>query len=407
MTANRSKAMELVLNGRFLNRPVTGVDRLAIELTRAIRELFDRLEVPEGEPLVRLEVILPNDGTSQADLAKIADRAGTLPPHRVLGPRKGHAWEQTAPQRYRPTAWLLNLCNTAPMFRRRQLVLMADAQFITQPDSYSFAFRAWYRVLLTVLGRQAEAVFTISQFSRQTLEKYGLVPPGKAQIVRLGVDHVHRLTPDDGVLERFALSRGRYILAIGSLARHKNVARLVQAFVAADIADVKLVVAGGGNPTVFRDAGLPIADNVTYLGRVSDAELRSLYGNAMAFACPSITEGFGLPPLEAMATGCPVIATTGGAVPEVCGDAALYADPFDTAAWTAALTRIAGDTNLRADMTQRSLARSKLFTWDGAARQVLGYLAERDGNTALLSALARTSDVAMDASDAVTSHSPA
>lgn len=389
MTKSRMKTMQLVLNGRFLGRPVTGVDRLAIELTCAIRDILHQLSDIVGLDLAQLEVVLPNDSAASADVEKLADHAGKLPRYRILGSRTGHAWEQTALQRYRPGAWLLNLCNTAPMLRRRQLVLMADAQFITQPDSYSFAFRAWYRVLLTMVGRRADAVFTISQFSLQALEKYSVVPAGKAQVVRLGVDHVHRLAPDDGVLDRFALLRGQYILAIGSLARHKNVARLVEAFVAADIPGIRLVVAGGGNPTIFRDAGLPTAANVTYTGRVSDAELASLYGNAMAFACPSITEGFGLPPLEAMVMGCPVIATTGGAVPEVCGEAALYADPFDTAAWTAALTRVAGDPDLRADMARKSRVHASAFTWDAAARHVLGYLADRDGDHVLLSALAR------------------
>jgi glycosyltransferase involved in cell wall biosynthesis len=153
---------------------------------------------------------------------------------------------------------------------------------------------------------------------------------------------------------------------------------LVEAFLAARLPDVRLVIAGGGNPTVFRDAGLPSADTVDYLGRVSDAELKSLYANAMVFACPSITEGFGLPPLEAMRSGCPVIATTGGAVPEMCGNAARYADPMDPAAWTAALCEVAGDPALRDAMAAKSRARANRFTWGGAARQLLSDLKAYD-----------------------------
>ncbi len=382
---------DLVLNGRFLGRPITGVDRLAIELTRAMRRVLAHTGGGEG----RFEVVVPPGGASQQDVEKLADASGALPACRTVGSGDGHAWEQRVLQRYRPGAWLLNLCNTGPMLRRHQVVMIADAQFVTQPQSYSLAFRLWYRVLLSVIGRRAEVIYTISEDSRRTLERYRIVPAGKAQIIRLGVDHLRALQPDDASLARFSLEPGRYILAIGSLARHKNVARLAEAFLAAELDDVRLVVAGGGNPTVFRDAGLPVADSISYLGRVTDAELKSLYSHAMAFACPSITEGFGLPPLEAMSTGCPVIATTGGAVPEVCGDAAVYADPFSTDAWIEALRQVAGDAELRAAMRHRSLARATLFTWEGAARQVLKDLAQRDGDRPLLQALERSPPAAV------------
>ncbi|MBD8621106.1 glycosyltransferase family 4 protein [Sphingomonas sp. CFBP 13728] len=367
----------MTLNGRFLGRPVTGVDRVAIELTRAIGDVLAELGSANGS----LTVAIPPGEPARIDLT--AECFGRQLPIKVEGRRGGHAWEQLILARYRPRDWLLNMCNTAPILRRRQMVLIHDAQFISHPDSYSLAFRTWYRILLSLLGRRAAAIFTVSHASRTMLEQYGVVPQGKAHVIRLGVDHIRRLEADATISERLEIMPHSYVLAIGSLARHKNIARLVKAFVAADLPGVRLIIAGGGNPTIFRAAGLPTARNVEYIGRVSDAELKWLYGNAMAFACPSLSEGFGLPPLEAMSTGCPVIATTGGAVPEVCGDAACYADPLDTVAWTTALRRIALDENFRTDLARRSLERATAFTWDHAARQVLAELAGRDGATAL------------------------
>lgn len=351
----------IVLNGRFLGRPITGVDRVATEIARAIGHIL----VTTGQTGNYEVVVPPGTPLERAQLGEDASAC------RTIGSRSGHGWEQTTLARYRRDAWLLNLCNTGPMFRRRQAVMIHDAQFIEIPDSYSWSFRTWYRILLRTLARRSLIVYTNSVASRDALERHGVVPLGKARILPLGVDHLDRFTADDTVLSRHRLRPGGYVLAIGSLARHKNLPMLVKAFLAANLDDIRLVVAGGGNSGIFRDAGLPIAANVDYLGRVSDGELKALYANAMTFACPSITEGFGLPPLEAMRSGCPVIATTGGAVPEVCGDAALYADPTDPVAWRAALVRIAGDGALRAGMADRSRARAADFTWAKAASQIL------------------------------------
>ncbi|MFP3470863.1 glycosyltransferase, partial [Micrococcus sp. SIMBA_144] len=130
---------------------------------------------------------------------------------------------------------------------------------------------------------------------------------------------------------------------------------------------VPLVIAGGGNSKVFYDQGLTDEQGVKILGRGTDAELKALYSEAKALVFPSKTEGFGLPPLEAMFCGCPVIATTGGAVPEVCGDAALYARPDEPAEWTAAMEKLTHDTTLCDDLSPRGLVRAAQFTRARAA----------------------------------------
>lgn len=143
------------------------------------------------------------------------------------------------------------------------------------------------------------------------------------------------------------------------------------------------------NRAVFADAGLSVGPSAgagplagvgpsagvlaraRCIGRVSDAELKALYAGPLALAFPSLTEGFGLPPVEAMLCGCPVIATTGGAVPEICGDAARYVDPTDLPGWTAALEQIATDATLRQTLAAKGRIRAARYTWAGAAEAVM------------------------------------
>jgi glycosyltransferase involved in cell wall biosynthesis len=139
---------------------------------------------------------------------------------------------------------------------------------------------------------------------------------------------------------------------------------------------VKLVIAGGGNTKVFQDSEIHAGDDVVLAGRVSDEELVALYGNAYALIFPSLTEGFGLPPIEAMRCGCPVISSTGGALPEICGDAAIYADPKDGDAWVNAIQTLWADSAGRAELIAKGSKRCLKYSWEQSARQVLKILDE-------------------------------
>lgn len=349
----------LAVNARFLTRPPTGVDRVAIELVTALARRDDVGEIalchPREDSLHRDWLDTLPDGSR---------RKLTLLP---VGQRRGHAWEQIDLPRVLRDRPLLSLCSTGPVLRRNHAVMIHDAQVWDAPHSYSRAFRLAYRTLLPVLGRSARHVLTVSHFAAGRLTAVGITPPGKPHVILNGAEHILRTPPDPAALGRHALAPGGYLLAIGNLAPHKNLRLLVDAAAARPPGAPEMIVAGGMNSKVFADAGLPQVAGVRYIGRVSDAELRALYGGALALAFPSLTEGFGLPPVEAMLCGCPVVATTGGAVPEVCGDAVLSVDPQDRAAWTAALERIATDSALRAKLSERGRLRAEAYTWDAAA----------------------------------------
>jgi glycosyltransferase involved in cell wall biosynthesis len=286
----------------------------------------------------------------------------------------GQVWEQLELPQKSKDAWLLNFCSVGPTFRSKQVIMIHDAQVYDAPHSYSRAFRTWYQLLLPRIARHSRIVLTVSNYSRQRLEVHGVFSTNKAHVIHNGCDHMDRITPDETILGQKSLKPQGYILTLGSRAKHKNLPLLVDAANARPADHTPLVIAGGGNPKIFAEEGIAESDNVRILGRVSDEALKALYQNALAFAFPSHTEGFGLPPLEAMRCNCPVIASTGGAIPEACGKAALYASPDDQNAWTKALLTIEEQPNLRASLASKGSQQAAQFTWRKSAQQLLNIL---------------------------------
>ena len=351
------------VNARFLTRPASGVDRVAIELIRALAGRSD---------VAGLALLHPARGALHLGwLDTLAPAVRDKIVLHPLGQRRGHLWEQIDLPRALPDLTLLSLCSTGPVLRRNQAVMIHDAQVWDAPQSYSVAFRMAYRLLLPMVARTARHVLTVSQFSARRLEARGIAPRDQPKVVLNGADHILRISPDKDVLSRHGLARGDYLLAIGNLAPHKNLAMLVAAAADRPAGAPDLIVAGGMNGKVFADAGLKAARGVRFIGRVSDAELRALYDGAIALAFPSLTEGFGLPPVEAMLCGCPVVATSGGAVPEICGDAALLVAPQDRPAWTAALNRIVAEPDLRRRLNTQGHRQAAQYTWAKAADAVM------------------------------------
>lgn len=364
-----SLAIQLLVNSRFLFRPLTGVDRIALELSR------NMLRITRGAPAtIGMEMIVPNNRVSSAE--DILEGAGILARTKGFGFGSGHAWEQTALQWVSPKSTLLSFCNTGPIFRRNQFLFVADAQFVTHPQSYKLAFRLYFRLLLPFAARMSRHIATISEHSRENLESAGIFPKGKAHIIHCGSDHVLEVEPDDTVLDRLAVPPKSYFLMVGSLAPHKNMRFLISSLSGHLPAGTKLVIAGGGNSKVFQDSNITAGDDVILAGRMTDEELVALYRNAYALVFPSLTEGFGLPPVEAMRWGCPVIASTGGAIPEICGDAAMYVDATNAQGWVEATRNLWADKSRRQELVELGSQRCLQYSWSKSARQVLDIIFE-------------------------------
>jgi glycosyltransferase involved in cell wall biosynthesis len=333
----------LFVNGRFLTQKVTGVQRFSREVTAALaRRIPLRVLAPPGTPA--LEGVATD----------------------IVGTRGGQAWEQLDLPRAARGALLLNLGNTAPLRRRDQVVVIHDAGVFDTPESYSRAFRLWYRTLHRALPRLGARILTVSEFSRARLsERLGL-DPSRIGVMPEGGEHVLRVPADEAVLARHGLARRGYALAVGTRAAHKNLGALGEAASLLATRGMTLAVAGAAEAGAF--SGAADAAGTRLLGRVSDAELRALYENALCLVFPSRYEGFGIPPLEAMWCGCPVLAARAGAVPEVCGDAALW---FDEAGPAAAVQRLLDEPGLADSLRARGRERARLYSWDAAAARLL------------------------------------
>jgi glycosyltransferase involved in cell wall biosynthesis len=347
--------MPLAVNARFLTQTLSGVQRFAGEITAALGQM----DWPVDE---RPLLLSPKGAKPDADTCPL--------PVRSCGCLKGQLWEQMELPGAAKGRYLLNLGNTAPLLKKNQLVVIHDAAVFSQPEGYSWKFRAWYRVLHMLLCRTATQIVTVSEFSKQELARALKLAPERIAVMTEGSDHIGRTTPDMRILAKHDLSGRPFVLAVGNLARHKNLPGL--GVLARDLAakNIPLVISGGINAAVFQN-GTELPQPALYVGRVTDAELHALYNAASCFVFPSFYEGFGLPAVEAMACGCPVVAADIPALREVCGDAALYTDPHEPHDISRVTRTVLDSPEISEKLRDAGRHRAKEFTWMKAARQLV------------------------------------
>jgi len=212
-------------------------------------------------------------------------------------------------------------------------------------------------------------VASVSQFSADELTRHVSRRAAGIEVIYESGEHVLRHASDKRILDRLSLSGYPYLLAVGSRSRNKNFSGVARAAEALSDLGIKIVAAGGHNTRVFASTETA-NDDIVYAGYVTEGELRALYENALCFVFPSFYEGFGLPPLEAMHCGCPVIVSRRASLPEICGDAALYCDPADPADIARCVRRLATSEQLRGELRAAGLARASQFSWSRAAEQM-------------------------------------
>jgi glycosyltransferase involved in cell wall biosynthesis len=258
----------------------------------------------------------------------------------------------------------------------RTLLTVHDLSFLHYPDAFVPSLRQYLERVVPRSVARADRVLADSKSTRDDLVAHFGTPPEKVQVLYSGVDTRFHPKKESGEQKRLRGKYGiesPYVLSVGTLQPRKNYVRLIKAFANLPLADLQLVIAGGRGwlyEDIFAEAEKH-GDRVRILGFVDDADLPALLRNAALFAFPSLYEGFGLPVLEAMACGVPVVCSNASSLPEVAGDAALMVDPLDVDGLAETMARVLEDADLQQEMIDKGLAQAARFTWEVAARQLL------------------------------------
>lgn len=339
----------IYINARFLTQDITGVQRFAAELCLQLARLRDDV------------IFLSPRDIKQVD---IASRLNV----KVVGSRSGHLWEQWDLPFFlwkKGSPLLVNLGNTAPLLYLNKVMTLHDISYLRYPKTYSWSFRHYYRILMPLLLKTCKNLLTVSDFSKSEIcLEYGF-PIEKIHVI-------HNAVSGKFSEKHEAKIRGGYFLAVSSHHYHKNFNGLLTAFnKLPEKYKMHMVVAGSTHPNYQRlEFEKNLSNKVSFVGRVSDEELVDLYRNAFCFLFPSLYEGFGLPPLEAQACGCPVIASNAAAIPEVLGESAILVDPLNNEALTEAMEKVLLNPKLRESLIEAGTKNIERFSWLLSAREL-------------------------------------
>jgi len=258
------------------------------------------------------------------------------------------------------------------------VITIYDLSFIIFPQGFKYLKRLYLTLLTRPSAQKARRIITISESTKRDTVRLLGVSSKKVDVVYCGVDKAFHPLPEREIAS-FRQKRGlpeRIILFVGTIEPRKNVARLVEAYSRLRDGPVKLVI-GGARGWLYEEVfarveELDLTGDVLFPGYIPPDELPLWYNAAELFVYPSLYEGFGLPPLEAMACGTPVITSNVSSLPEVVGEAGLTVDPMDSEGLAEAMNQVLGDETLRQSMRERGLARAGHFSWAKAARETVG-----------------------------------
>lgn len=341
----------IVINARFLTQELRGVQRFAEQICLALSQLRDDV------------VFVAPRGIKMHESAKMLNV-------QQIGRNSGHLWEQLDLPLYlrgQGSPLLISLCSTAPLMYGNQIATHHDITYVRHPESYTRKFRLLYRTMTPIMLSRIKTLLTVSNFSKGEISQFYDFPEKKILVVHNAVSDAFQPGPP-------LKDPKEYLLAVSSPSAHKNFNRMIQAFLMLRGHDELQLHIVGAASEIFADESLQrLASRdprIRFLGRLSDEELIAQYQGATAFVFPSLYEGFGIPPLEAQACGCPVLAANAASIPEVLQASALYFDPLDVAHIASAMERILSDLPLRQSLRRRGLNNVTRFSWEESARRI-------------------------------------
>ncbi len=311
-------------------------------------------------------------------IKRLDDDVDTIKPKNKFSGLKGHIWEQLVLPSKLGDRLLWSPANTGPLLLEKQVISIMDVSPLDHPEWSSKRFSSWYNYMMPRVIKKARAIITISEFSKSRIIAHCPEVRDKVFVTHLAADekfHKKNITNNSNL----KLPSGRYILALGSIEPRKNLKFLLKAWsnVVHELPDdVYFIVSGSSsNKKVFGDYSIGrIPPRVHFTGYIDEGDLPSLYKNALALAYTPFYEGFGLPTLEGMSCGTPVITSNSSSIPEVVGNAAIMIDPLNLAQCSEAIYNIVYDQNLRSKLSADGLIRAGLFDWNITASKTLEIL---------------------------------
>jgi len=344
--------IKIFLNARVLNFPFSGVQRFVKEVSQELKEYVTLVG----------------------------------PPKSLSSGFTGQMWEQfVLPRIVGKNNVLFSPNYSGPIGLEKQIVSVHDLAPFDYPDNLRLSYVLWYRFLIPVLLQRCAGIHTVSEFTKNKIVSILRIDENKVKVIPNGVSQHFFCDSNSQKIQDKVQFPFRYFLYIGSIQPRKNLNRLLCAWSQIEgliPPDVWLLVGGAkGKSNVFRSLKLQSMPNrVLFLGFIQEETLPALYHNSLGFIFVSLYEGFGIPVLEAMASGTPIIASNATALPEVVGNCGILVNPYSTKEISEAILRLTFDEELRTKLSLCGLERADQFRWNKTARELLRFIMERFGS---------------------------
>lgn len=348
--------MTIYINGKFLSQRITGVQRYGLEITKAL--------IDQGADV---KVIIPN----YLEVSKVDLPSGLL--ISIGNTKNSIIWEQISLPNYlknKKEYVLLSLCNIGTLFNKNQIICVHDAAFLKKEKWFKWSFRQYYKFMIPKLVNRARGVITVSEFSKKEISEKLSVNLSEVSVIYNAPAYQFMSFQRDEVQSE----KSDYFLFVGSRDPRKNLRLLLKLFTLQEFEKQRLIVVGG-NSKSFSQLNLAELPNVEFKNGCDDKELASLYHNAKALINPSLYEGFGLPLIEAMASGCLLILSDIEVFKEVAGNGATYFDPNSIDSASDAVRNFLNLTEeTKKQQIRQNYIRSKDFTWEKSSRKLLDFI---------------------------------